>query len=61
LHLALTRLPADLAAKLRNADDAAASERLAQAVRDAGFRGRVVVAASARPRDLVAAMAGAIE
>ena len=60
LHLALTRLPDDLAAKLRNADVAAASERLAQAVRDAGFRGRVLVAPSARPRDLVAAMAGAI-
>lgn len=60
LHLALTRLPGDLAAKLRNADVAAASERLAQAARDAGFRGRVLVAPSARPRDLVAAMAGAI-
>ena len=60
LNLALARLPADLAGKLRNADVAAASERLAQAARDAGFRGRVVVAASARPSDLVAAMAGAI-
>ena len=60
LQLALTRLPADLAGKLRKADVAAASERLAQAARDAGFRGRVVTAASARPRDLVAAMTGAI-
>ena len=60
LALVLTRLPAELAEKLRTADVAAASERLAQAARDAGFRGRVVVAASARPRDLVAAMAAAI-
>lgn len=60
LALVLSRLPAELAEKLRDADVAAASERLAQAARDAGFRGRVVTAASARPRDLVAAMAGAI-
>jgi uroporphyrinogen-III synthase len=60
LRLALARLPADLAAKLRGANVAAASERLAQAAREAGFRGRIVVAASARPRDLVAAMAAAI-
>jgi uroporphyrinogen-III synthase len=60
LRLAMARLPADLAGKLRNADVAAASERLAQAARAAGFRGRIAVAASARPRDLVAAMAGAI-
>jgi uroporphyrinogen-III synthase len=60
LSLVLSRLPADLAGKLRNADVAAASERLAQAAREAGFCGRIAVAASARPRDLVAAMAGPI-
>jgi uroporphyrinogen-III synthase len=59
LQQSLARLPADLAAKLRGANVAAASERLALAAREAGFRGRIVVAASARPRDLVAAMAGA--
>jgi uroporphyrinogen-III synthase len=56
----LSRLPADLAGMLRAADVAAASERLAQVAREAGFRGRIVVAASARPRDLLAAMAAAI-
>ncbi|MFT3897587.1 MAG: uroporphyrinogen-III synthase [Thermomonas sp.] len=60
LQLALARLPAGLAAKLRKADVAAASERLAGAARETGFQGRIVVAASARPRDLVAAMAAAI-
>lgn len=60
LALILSRLPADLAGKLRHADVAAASERLAQAAREAGFHGRIAIAASARPRDLVAAMAGAI-
>ena len=60
LRRALMRLPADLADKLRGADVVAASERLAQAAREAGFRARIVVAASARPRDLVAAMAAAI-
>ena len=60
LALVLSRLPADLAGKLREGDVAAASERLAQAARAAGFRGRIAVAASARPRDLVAAMADAI-
>lgn len=60
LALILSRLPADLADKLRAADVAAASARLAQATRDAGFRGRLVTAPSARPRDLVAAMAAAI-
>ncbi|GAA5002623.1 uroporphyrinogen-III synthase [Pseudoluteimonas lycopersici] len=60
LQQALTRLPADLADKLRAADVAAASERLAQAAREFGFQGRIAVAASARPRDLVAAMAAAI-
>lgn len=56
----LARLPAELAETLRAADVAVASERLAQLARTLGFRGRVVVAASARPRDLVAAMAAAI-
>jgi len=60
LRLVLARLPADLAGKLRNADVAAASERLAQAAREAGFRGRIMIAASARPRDLVATMSAAI-
>ena len=60
LALMLSRLPADLAANLRDADVAAAGERLAQAAREAGFRGRIAVAASAPPRDLVAAMAGVI-
>ena len=56
----LARLPAELAETLRAADVAVASERLGQLARTLGFRGRVVVAASARPRDLVAAMAAAI-
>lgn len=56
LRHALTQLPADLADTLRGAHVVAASERLAQAAREAGFRGRIVVAASARPRDLVAAI-----
>lgn len=60
LQLALARLPPELAGKLRTADVAAASERLARVARHAGFRGRVVVAASARPRDLVGAVASAI-
>jgi uroporphyrinogen-III synthase len=60
LQRTLSRLPADLAGKLRKADVAAASERLAQAARAAGFGGHVAVAASARPRDLVAAMVAAI-
>lgn len=59
LQHALALLPADLAVKLRGANVAAASERLAQAAREAGFRGRIALAASARPRDLVAAMADA--
>ena len=56
LALVLSRLPAELADKLRMADVAAASERLAQAAREAGFRGRIATAASARPRDLIAAI-----
>jgi hypothetical protein len=53
----LSRVPADLADTLRAADVAAASERLAQLARKAGFGGRIVIAASARPRDLIEAMA----
>jgi uroporphyrinogen-III synthase len=53
----LSRVPADLADTLRAADVAAASERLAQLAREAGFGGRIVIAASARPRDLIEAMA----
>jgi uroporphyrinogen-III synthase len=60
LRMALSRLPPELADKLRGADVAAASERLAQCARDEGFRGGIAIAASARPRDLVAAMAAAI-
>ncbi|HET7126837.1 MAG TPA: uroporphyrinogen-III synthase [Lysobacter sp.] len=60
LRCTLSRLPADLSGKLRGANVAAASERLAQVARDAGFRARTVVAASAQPRDLIAAMAAAI-
>jgi len=60
LQRVMPRLPAQLAERLLRADVAAASERLAQAAREAGFGGRVVVAASARPRDLVAAMAASI-
>jgi uroporphyrinogen-III synthase len=60
LRLALAALPAELAAKLRQADAVTASERLARVAREAGVRGRIVVAASARPRDLFAAMASAI-
>lgn len=56
LQHALAQLPADLADTLRGAHVVAASERLAQAAREAGFRGRIIVATSARPRDLVAAI-----
>ena len=56
LQRVLENLPDDLAKKLRRAGVAAASARLAQAAREAGFGGRIVVAASARPRDLVAAI-----
>lgn len=60
LQHVMRRLPGELADRLRRADVAAASERLARSAREAGFIGRVVVATSARPRDLVAAMAAAM-
>jgi uroporphyrinogen-III synthase len=52
----LAQLPEDAAARLRAVRVVAASPRLAQLARDLGFTG-VVVAASAQPRDLVAAIA----
>lgn len=58
LDSVLTTLPADAIAGLRRAAVVAASARLAQLARDHGFD-RIVVAASARPRDLVAAAAAA--
>ena len=56
LACVLAQLPADAAATLRRARVAAASARLADVARGHGF-GEVVLAGSARPRDLVAAMA----
>jgi uroporphyrinogen-III synthase len=56
LACVLAQLPSDAAAILRRARVAAASARLAEVARGHGFDG-VVLAASARPRDLVAAMA----
>lgn len=58
LECVLAALPADVAAVLRRARVVAASERLAQLARGHGFE-RIVVAASALPRDLVAAAAQA--
>lgn len=58
LALVLAALPADARAALLRADVVAASERLAAIARGHGFR-RAVVAASARPHDLVAAAASA--
>src|SRR5690606_14025549 len=58
LATVLAALPGEARAALLRADVAAASERLAGIAREAGFR-RAVVAASARPRDLVAAAAAA--
>jgi len=58
LATVLAALPGEARAALLRADVAAASERLAAIAREAGFR-RAVVAASARPRDLVAAAAAA--
>jgi len=58
LERVLSALPADARTALMRADVVAASERLAAIARDRGFA-RVVVAASARPRDLVAAAAAA--
>lgn len=60
LRSILARLPDDLARKFRDADVAAASERLARCAREAGFHGRIAIARSARPNDLVAAMDDAI-
>jgi len=59
LACVLAQLPADAATVLRRARVAAASARLAELARTQGFAD-VVVAASARPRDLVAVMAAAI-
>lgn len=58
LDAVLEALPGDARPALLRAGVAAASERLAGAARVHGFR-RVVIAASARPRDLVAAAAAA--
>jgi uroporphyrinogen-III synthase len=55
LACTLAQLPDDAAARLRTARVAAASPRLAELADSLGFTG-VVVAASAQPRDLVAAM-----
>ena len=54
----LRQQPADLAKPLRRIAVTAASERLAQAARDAGFR-RVAIAAGARPASLLRAAADA--
>jgi len=59
LDTLLPALPRDAAATLLRADVVAASERLAQLAHARGFRGRIVVAASARPADLLAAAARA--
>jgi len=53
----LAQLPSGAVEALRRARVAAASARLADLARAQGFSD-VVVATSARPRDLVAAMAG---
>ena len=53
----LAQLPVPARERLLRARVAAASERLAALARDAGFE-NIRVAASARPRDLIAAMAG---
>ena len=58
LETILRALPAEARAALLRANVAAASERLAGIARRHGF-GNIVVAASARPRDLVAAAAAA--
>ena len=58
LEVILSALPADATAVLHSASVVAASERLAAMAADRGF-GRVVVAASAMPADLVAAAAAA--
>lgn len=58
LDVVLAALPADAAAILRQTAVVAASERLARLAAERGF-GRIVVAASAMPADLVAAAAAA--
>jgi uroporphyrinogen-III synthase len=58
LETLLAALPADAVAALRQARVVAASARLAQLARGHGFTG-IVIADSARPRDLVAAAAAA--
>lgn len=58
LATVLSRLPGDARDALSGAAVSAASERLAAIAHNTGFA-RVVVAASARPRDLVAAAAAA--
>ncbi len=57
LHQILAQLPAAACDRLLRARVAAASTRLAALAREAGFDD-IRVAASARPRDLIAAMAG---
>lgn len=57
LHQILAQLPATACDRLLRARVAAASDRLAALAREAGFAD-IRVAASARPRDLIAAMAG---
>ncbi|MDB6163804.1 MAG: uroporphyrinogen-III synthase [Xanthomonadaceae bacterium] len=58
LQRTLDALPIPAQARLRHARVAAASERLATRARASGFT-EIHVAASARPRDLIAAMASA--
>ncbi len=58
LDAVLRQRPAKLETSLRRIAVAAASERLAQVARDAGFR-RVAVAADARPAALLRAAADA--
>jgi uroporphyrinogen-III synthase len=58
LHRTFDSLPSPALRVLRRARVAAASPRLAELARQAGF-GRIAIAASTRPRDLVAAMAAA--
>ena len=58
LEAVLRQRPADLETPLRAAAVTAASERLAQAARDAGFR-RITIATDARPASLLRAAADA--
>lgn len=55
MRLALQALPAEAAGRLPASTAVVASERLADAAREAGF-GEVLIAASARPADLVSAI-----